>query len=76
MAIDNQEQALYKLSHILRRDNEIRCNFECAACMVTFGFWDPGPNSTMWKRNGSQDYDLYSALWIALAPSKLKGSYA
>ena len=67
MAIDNQEQALYKLSHILRRDNEIRCNFECAACMVTFGFWEIGPNLTMWRRNGSQDMtciQLYGQHWL------------
>ena len=67
MAIDNQEQALYELSHILRTDNEIRCNFECSACMVTFGFWDPGPNSTMWRRNVNQDMtciQLYGQHWL------------
>ena len=67
MAIDNQEQALYKLSQILCRDNEIRCNFECAACTITFEFWDPGPNSVMWRRNGNQDMtciQLYGQHWF------------
>ena len=67
MASDNQEQALYKLSHILHRDSEIRCSFEYVICMGTFGFWDTGPNLAIWRRNRNQDMiciQLFGQEWL------------
>ena len=55
MSTDNEEQALYKLSQILRRDDEIRRNFEGAASLATFGFGEPGQMPDMWKSNESKD---------------------
>ena len=55
MDTDNQEQALYKLSQILHRDEETRCKLECAASLATFGFWGLGQVSRMWKSNQSKD---------------------
>ena len=52
---DNQEQALYKLSQILHRDEETRHKFGCAASLVTFGFWEPRQMQGMWKSNESKD---------------------
>ena len=55
MDIDNQEQALYKLSQILHRDEETTCKFERAASLATFGFWGLGQMPRMWKSNQIKD---------------------
>ena len=55
MDTHNQEQALYKLSQILHRDEENRHKFERAISLATFGFWGLGQMPRMWKSNQSKD---------------------
>ena len=67
MDIDNQEQALYKLSQILHRDKETRRKFERVASLVTFGFWEPGQMTKMWKSNQNKDMiciQLFGQHWL------------
>ena len=67
MDTNNQEQALYKLSQILHKDEETRRKFERAASLVTFGFWKPGQISRMWKSNQSKDMiciQLFGQHWL------------
>ena len=73
MSTNNEEQALYKLSQILRRDDEIRRNFEGAASLATFGFGEPGD---MWKSNESKDMLCIQLFGQHSLLQKFKDSYA
>ena len=67
MSINNEEQALYELSQILRRDDEIRRNFEGATSLATFGFWGLGQMPRMWKSNQTKDMiciQLFGQHWF------------
>ena len=67
MDINNQEQALYKLSQILHRDKETRRKFERAASLATFEFWGPRQMLGMWKSNQSKDMiciQLFGQHWL------------
>ena len=67
MDTDNQEQALYKLSQILNKDEETRRKFERATSLATFEFWGLGQMSGMWNSNQSKDMiciQLFGQHWL------------
>ena len=55
MAINNQDQSLYKLSQIFQGDKEANQKSERAASLATFGFWGPGQILGQWRSNRSKN---------------------
>ena len=47
--MNNQDQALYKLSQIFQGDKEAKRKFEHVASLATFGFWGPIQMPGQWR---------------------------